>query len=148
LWIARVTASITSARSGDASLAVGWSVVVTSAPGPTCSCRVLRTSSIATPGKMRQLMFAVADCGSAFFAWPPRSMVATHVVRVRPICEVSLVRRSTADSSRGFAAKSVIALPSSPGATLPSARNSASVVSFHIVGKRYACTFFSASASW
>ena len=71
---ARVTASITSARSGEASLAVGSSMVVTATFAPTTSCSVLRTSSIATPGKIRQLTFAVADCGNAFFAWPPRSI--------------------------------------------------------------------------
>lgn len=30
---------------------------------------------------MRQLMFAPARCGSALFAWPPSSSVATQVVR-------------------------------------------------------------------
>jgi hypothetical protein len=34
---------------------------------------------------MRQLTVAVADCGSAFSAWPPRSSVATQVVPVLPI---------------------------------------------------------------
>jgi hypothetical protein len=57
-------------------------------------------------------------------------------VRVRPIWEESRVSASTAASSRGFFANARIAAPSSPGATFPSAVNSASVVSFHIVGKR------------
>ena len=37
-----------------------------------------------TPGKIRQLTVAVADCGSAFSAWPACSIVATQVVRVLP----------------------------------------------------------------
>ena len=32
-------------------------------------------------GTMRQFTFAVADCGSALYACPPASRVATHVVR-------------------------------------------------------------------
>ena len=36
------------------------------------------------PGKMRQLMLAVARCGRAFRAWPPLIMVATQVVPILP----------------------------------------------------------------
>src|SRR5215468_4945149 len=41
---------------------------------------VFRTSSGSSPGKIRQLTVARAICGSAFGAWPPASIVATHVV--------------------------------------------------------------------
>src|SRR5690348_8029010 len=40
-----------------------------------------RTSSGSWPGAIRQFTFAVAVCGSALRAWPPLSIVATHVVR-------------------------------------------------------------------
>jgi hypothetical protein len=81
---ARVTALTTSSRSGDASLDIGWPVSFTSTALPAASCNARRTSSIFTPGKMRQLTFAEADCGSAFCACPPASMVATQVVRIWP----------------------------------------------------------------
>src|SRR5207248_1267567 len=42
--------------------------------------RVLRISCGSSPGKMRQLTLARAVCGSALGAWPPESIVATHVV--------------------------------------------------------------------
>src|SRR5436190_13347576 len=47
----------------------------------TSLIRVWRTSSGATPGKMRQLTLAVARCGRALVAWPALSIVATQVVR-------------------------------------------------------------------
>src|SRR6185312_10349019 len=47
----------------------------------TRSCSFWRTLSGDTPGKMRQFTLARARCGSAFVAWPPSSIVATHVVR-------------------------------------------------------------------
>src|SRR5688572_7632714 len=70
-WRARTTlatAAITSGRSGDASLAVGEPITLTSTFSPTTSCSDLRTVSMATPGKMRQLTVAVADCGNALSA--------------------------------------------------------------------------------
>src|ERR1700730_639705 len=36
----------------------------------------------ASPGRMRQFTFADASCGRALVAWPPESIVATHVVRI------------------------------------------------------------------
>ena len=80
----RVTAATTSLRSGEASLDIGSPTTFTSTPSPTTPASARRTSSIFTPGKMRQLTLAVADCGSAFCACPPSSMVATQVVRVWP----------------------------------------------------------------
>ena len=80
-----VTAFTTSFRSGDASLDSGSPTSVTSTLSPTTFCRSRRTSSIFTPGKMRQLTFAAADCGNAFGACPPDSSVATHVVRIWPL---------------------------------------------------------------
>ena len=47
----------------------------------TNSSSLARTVSVVTPGKMRQLIFARARCGSAFVACPASSMVATQVVR-------------------------------------------------------------------
>src|ERR1051325_8436903 len=42
---------------------------------------VERVSSSDDVGTIRQFTFAVADCGSALYACPPRSRVATQVVR-------------------------------------------------------------------
>ena len=46
--------------------------------------RKFRTAATLVPGKMRQLMLALARCGKALSAWPPSSMVATQVVRSWP----------------------------------------------------------------
>jgi hypothetical protein len=55
--------------------------VTCTASSATSSSSFLRTVSISTPGKIRQLMLARARCGSAFVAWPASSIVAIHVVR-------------------------------------------------------------------
>src|ERR1700733_11370216 len=44
----------------------------------TNSSSLARTVSVLTPGKIRQLIFARARCGSALVAWPASSMVATQ----------------------------------------------------------------------
>src|SRR3954463_1919704 len=58
----------------------GTGVMVTFGSAIT-RCSVARTCSGFSPGKIPQLTFARAVCGSAFGAWPPESMVATQVVR-------------------------------------------------------------------
>ena len=80
--VTSVTARRTSARNGDAGLCTA---------SPSCvmatsvSAITLRSDSrtYATPssGNTRQFTVAAASCGSAFIAWPPSSIVATHVVR-------------------------------------------------------------------
>jgi hypothetical protein len=117
----------------------------TSTPAPATPCKASRTSSIFTPGKMRQFTLAEADCGSAFSACPPLSMVATQVVHNFPACVGLRAITSTADPSRGLAENRRIASPSSPGVVAPASLNAASVVSFHITGKRWARSFSSAA---
>src|SRR5215813_10548174 len=51
------------------------------AVSPIAFIRPARTSTGSCPGAMRQFTLADAVCGSAFRAWPPESIVATHVVR-------------------------------------------------------------------
>ena len=76
------TALKTSGRSGDAGLG---RAVSTGARWTEVSL-IARTNARSTPpgsspGSMRQFTNARAVCGSAFGAWPPSSIVATHVVR-------------------------------------------------------------------
>src|SRR6267378_5050910 len=83
-------ACVTSGSSGDggtgttgttfpSGVSCGTMVILTFGSFATRSS-VLCTSSGSSPGKIRQLTLARAVCGSAFGAWPPKSMVATHVV--------------------------------------------------------------------
>src|SRR5688572_25480707 len=58
----------------------GW-LIVTFTLGPASSFSLAKVASTVSPGKMRQLMLAVARCGSAFSAWPALTSVATQVVR-------------------------------------------------------------------
>ena len=51
------------------------------AVSPTTRSSAARVSSAVSDGRMRQFTFASASCGRAFVAWPPESIVATHVVR-------------------------------------------------------------------
>ena len=61
------------------------------------------------PGKMRQLMLAVARCGKALSAWPPLTIVTTHVVPILPTMAGSAASVLIAASSAGLAAKARIA---------------------------------------
>src|SRR5215510_13000349 len=51
------------------------------AVSPMALIRPARTSAGSCPGAIRQFTLADAVCGSALRAWPPESIVATHVVR-------------------------------------------------------------------
>ena len=122
-----------------------WSTV-TSTPWPAMLASVWRTSSIFTPGKMRQFTLATALCGKAFWACPPSSMVATQVVRVWPTYDGLAASAAAAASSFGLAANFAMAWPSSPGVVLLDARKPAMVVSFHMTGKLNSRSFTSATA--
>src|ERR1051325_3565108 len=83
---ALVTDSIgpmTAGLSGDASLGFASATNGTAIFGSanTDSSFVLIVAGD-SPGRMRQLTFAAASCGSALVAWPPSSIVATQVVRI------------------------------------------------------------------
>ena len=58
---------------------------------------------------MRQLMFAVARCGSALSAWPPLIMVATQVVPILPMVAGFARKTATAFESVGSAANARMA---------------------------------------
>ena len=58
---------------------------------------------------MRQLMFAVARCGSAFNAWPPLIIVATQVVPILPMVAGLARKTAIAFGSDGSAANARIA---------------------------------------
>src|SRR5208337_2327784 len=86
----RSSAVVTSGSSGEGGTATmgmsfpsavfsGTTVILTLGSAATRS-NVLRTLSGSSPGKMRQFTLARAVCGSALGAWPPDSIVATHVV--------------------------------------------------------------------
>ena len=72
---------MSSARSGDGSLATGAKVIDTPIPSPTTRFIAASTSAGGSLGSMRQFTVARALCGSALSAWPPSRRVATHVVR-------------------------------------------------------------------
>jgi hypothetical protein len=93
--IALRSAFMTSSRSGEASLGLGLLTSLTCAFGsPIAFTSVDCTDSTDSPGKTRQLMLAVALCGSALGAWPPRSIVATQVVPSCPTYSGWEYRRS------------------------------------------------------
>ena len=74
---------MTSGRSGDGLLGCASSTNATVIFGSASTSTSLSfTDAGDTPGRMRQFTFAVASCGSALFAWPPSSRVATQVVRI------------------------------------------------------------------
>jgi hypothetical protein len=54
---------------------------------------------------MRQFMLAVARWGSALSAWPPLTIVGTHVVSMRPMNSGSARKVAMAAGSAGLAAK-------------------------------------------
>src|SRR2546422_726075 len=77
------TAFMTSGRSGDGLLGFASPTnEILICGSATISMSLSRTDAGDTPGRMRQLTFAVASCGSALLAWPPARRVATHVVRI------------------------------------------------------------------
>jgi hypothetical protein len=81
------TAPITSGVSGDGGLgryskSVGVMLIWSSFR--TFASVAFRFSSV-SPGITRQLTLARASCGRAFGAWPPSSIVATQVVRIRAL---------------------------------------------------------------
>jgi hypothetical protein len=86
-WIASLTSFISSGRSGEASLATDAAVERGHLHlGIAATSASLSPAHRATevPGKMRQLMLAVARWGSALVAWPALAIVATQVVPVWP----------------------------------------------------------------
>ena len=128
------TASITSARNGDASLPVGSFSVVTVALGSlTTFTSCAFTSSIGTPGKMRQLTLTFALCGRALSAWPACAMVATQVVRTCPTNSGRLDRIFAAAGSP-VSAKRRIACPTSPPIRSADSASDACVSSLRIAG--------------
>src|SRR5438874_6110005 len=76
-------APITSGVNGDAALGFASSTKATVIFGSANTfVSVSLIAAGGSPGRMRQLTFAVAVCGSAFGACPPLSIVGTHVVRI------------------------------------------------------------------
>src|SRR5690348_4789994 len=86
-------------------------------------------------GTMRQLTFAVAVCGSALYACPPESRVATHVVR--SIDAYAGLRDSVAAAtvSAGFATIARIADAISGAETAAVRSKYERVTSFNATGK-------------
>src|ERR1700730_1945320 len=85
---------------GGGELGPRVSNVETTTFGSATNCSsLLRTVSASTPGQMRQLILALARCGSALVACPASSMVATQVVR-----SVALQLGSLAETSAMAAA--------------------------------------------
>src|SRR6266403_5802766 len=80
--VTRSTALMISGVRGDGGLGknllVGVTLILSFASART-SC--WRTSSSVSFGSTRQFTTARAVCGSALSAWPPSSLVGTHVVR-------------------------------------------------------------------
>src|SRR6185436_18920704 len=64
---------------------------------------VARTSAELDVGTIRQFTLAVADCGSALYACPPMSRVATQVVRNIDAYRGSRDKNAAAVVSPGFA---------------------------------------------
>src|SRR6185437_3458842 len=85
-WMVAATAFITSGRRGEAGLSTGGGgfTSIFTEGSAIALASVACTAATCTPGKIRQLMFAVARCGNAFNACPPSSIVATQVVRIWP----------------------------------------------------------------
>src|SRR4051812_26910158 len=85
--IAFVTAATKSGRIGEGSLATEPSVtslIFTAGSAATCSSCFMMSAGL-WPGKMRQLMLALARWGRAFSPWPPLIIVVTQVVPILPI---------------------------------------------------------------
>src|ERR1035441_10310853 len=81
LLVAAVTAAITAGSMGWYGVITGSFISVSLILGSASTCSsVRRISAGLSTGSRRQLTVAVASCGSAFSAWPPASIVATHVV--------------------------------------------------------------------
>ena len=79
-------------------------MTVTLTFGPA-SCRMTASTSLPdNPGKILQLITAAASCGSALFACPASTRVATHVVRRLALWEGERDRRAAAGKSGGTAA--------------------------------------------
>jgi hypothetical protein len=95
-----------------------------------------RGDRIGTPGNTRHFTVAVADCGSAFSACPPFSIVATQVVRTFPTCCKLADSTSAAAMSSGSAANFAIASPSGPDVTFADSLKLPIVQLFHVTGKR------------
>src|ERR1039457_58183 len=71
-----------SGRKGEGAASSSWfAIEITTWSSPMAFLSVSTTYSGESPGCTRQLTLAAASCGSALRAWPPSSMVATHVVR-------------------------------------------------------------------
>src|SRR5262245_46982552 len=82
-FVSDSTAVMTSARSGAGGLGLAWPTNDTLIFGSARTSASLSFTEFGDmPGRIRQLTFALASCGSAFLACPPSSIVATHVVRI------------------------------------------------------------------
>src|SRR5690349_13197192 len=99
------TALNTSGRRGDAGLGTAVSI------GARCTdvslmtrVSVFSTAEASSPGSIRQLTVALAVCGSAFGAWPPSSIVATHVVRMSALYSGVRLNRAIVAASAAPAA--------------------------------------------
>src|SRR4051812_39484178 len=95
---------------------------------------VARTSAELDVGTMRQFTFAVADCGSALYACPPASRVATHVVRNIDAYRGSLDRNAAAAESFGLATIARIAAAISGFSTFAVCSKNARVVALSATG--------------
>src|SRR6201997_2989320 len=111
---AAIALSIAATRSGGrAEAAVAAEPAVTSANVISGSAASRSSSAMISdrgwPGKIRQLMLALARCGRAFRAWPPWIMVTTQVVPMVPTVEGLARRVAIAAWSSGLAAKARMA---------------------------------------
>src|SRR3569623_1150128 len=124
-------------------------LTVTVTLGPASSLSLASVPSTLSPGKIRQLMLAVALCGSAFSACPALSRVATHVVRSVECIALSMLTSLSAAASSGLASKVVIASATGVGVVgaLATIAKKARVVSVNLIGNSYVRTRSSASAS-
>src|SRR5512143_2243629 len=129
------TAFIKSSRNGDDGPGCGApSIFTATAVSATTRWSVDVTYSAGSSGSTRQFTLAAASCGSAFFACPPSSSVATHVVRNVAFHAVD------AAATRAIAAVSPLATAARSAATAPfwivdMARKYARVTSLVLRGK-------------
>src|SRR5262252_831689 len=80
--VTRVAASRTSGRRDEDGPRENSPIDLTeTCSSATTFLRADSTYSGESSGRTRQFTVAAASCGKAFSAWPPSSMVATHVVR-------------------------------------------------------------------
>src|ERR1035437_5134398 len=115
LLVLAVTAAITLGSMGVWGVVTGWfiSLRVILESASTCSSVRLMSAGLST-GSRRQLTTAVASWGSAFWAWPAESMVATQVVRSWALYKGMAERRAMAAASLGLWTMVLRSAPSCP----------------------------------